>query len=268
VDLVYGDEGGSAAEEADRCVVIVAQDRAPAGCRQPAASSLAQLPGDRQSELRAVAARLLEVMPEDLVDLDELTGTPLEPERELLVEVRACRLGQRVVRGIPDQEMAEAKGVLPRQQRARRTDQLAPDERGEPRADVRLLGIERLHRSAMEDLALDRTALEHPSLGVCELVEAGLEERPEGGRDVGLALLRRHREHLGQEERVAAGRLRDSHAELGWQLLADQVVPVIRRERFQAEGLRPFITSRQQLGPARAEQEDRPARREQRGRLD
>ena len=43
-------------------------------------------------ELGAVAAGLLEVVAEDLVQLDEVGSVLLQPEREALVEVRACPL--------------------------------------------------------------------------------------------------------------------------------------------------------------------------------
>src|SRR5438477_5155890 len=49
--------------------------------------------------------------------------------------------------------------------------------------------------------------LEHAPLGRLELVQARGEQRPQGGRDNHLALrLARHRQHLLDEERVAARR--------------------------------------------------------------
>jgi hypothetical protein len=48
--------------------------------------------GRRHAELSPVAPRLLEVVTEDLVQLDEGRGVLLQPEREALVQLRARRL--------------------------------------------------------------------------------------------------------------------------------------------------------------------------------
>ena len=60
---------------------------------------------------------------------------------------------------------------------------------------------------------LDRAALEHAPLAGVELVEAGGEQRPQARRhlDPG-SRLGGHRQHLGDEERVAAGQRRSSRA--------------------------------------------------------
>ena len=60
-------------------------------------------------ELGAVAAGLLEVVAEDLVQLDQLGAVLLQPGCEALVEVGAGRFRQRVVGGVADQQVAEAE---------------------------------------------------------------------------------------------------------------------------------------------------------------
>ena len=201
-------------------------------------------------------------MAQDLVELDEIGGPLLEPVREPLVQLGPHRLREGVIRGVPDQEMPEAKGVVPRQQRPSGPDQLPADERGEPRADMCFLGVERLHGTAVEDLAFHRAPLQHPPLGAGELVEPGLEKCPQGRGHVHLAALRRHREHLRQEERIAAGRLCHPAAELWRKLVADQHVHLVRGQRLEPQRDRPLAASREQVGPTRAEEQDRPARRE------
>ena len=63
---------------------------------------------------------------------------------------------------------------------------------------------ERLHGATVENLALDRPAFEHSALGVIELIETHREQRPQRGRHLDLGALGRDRQHLGDEERVAA----------------------------------------------------------------
>ena len=59
------------------------------------------------------------------------------------------------VGGVTDQEMAEAEAVLPNELPSIGADQLAPHERRQPRRHLSLLGCQRLHGAAVEDLALD-----------------------------------------------------------------------------------------------------------------
>ena len=66
----------------------------------------------------------------------------------------------------------------------------------------------------MEDLALDGAALEHVALVGLELVEPCREQRLQGGRDDDVAVgPDGHREHLPDEERVAAGGVGDPLAQ-------------------------------------------------------
>ncbi len=66
---------------------------------------------------------------EDLVELDEIDATRLEPRGEALVQVGARCLRQRLVGRVADQQVAEAVPVLPHQLRAFRTDEVLANER-------------------------------------------------------------------------------------------------------------------------------------------
>jgi hypothetical protein len=102
--------------------------------RRPAREPLARaqrqpLVGD--AELRLVHRGLLEVVAEDFVELDQRRAVSLEPLGKALVQLRACRLRQRVIRGVSDQEVAEAERVVRGDLRGVRTDQALADERDE-----------------------------------------------------------------------------------------------------------------------------------------
>ena len=215
VDLGRGDERGGALEQAHGGAVVLAELRPVAAGGQAAPRRRGQHVVVGQPELGAVAAGLLEVVAEDLVQLDELGPVLLQPGGEALVEVGAGRLGQRLVGGVADQQVAEAEAVLARELRPVRPDQLLADERGQARGDLGLLGRECLHGAAVEDLALDRAALEHAPLARLELVEPGREQRLQRRRDDDLALrLSGHRDHLLDEERVAARGASDPRAQV------------------------------------------------------
>ena len=116
-------------------------------------------------ELGAVAVRLLEVVADDLVELDELTVT-LEPARKPLVQLGPRLLGQSVVRGVADQEVTETEGLVLRARRALRPDQLLANERQQVPWDSRSHRIvrEHLHRGAVEHLSLDGAAADDLAL--------------------------------------------------------------------------------------------------------
>ena len=63
-------------------------------------------------ELGAVAERLLEVVAEQLVELDELGAVLLEPVGEALVQLCPLRFRQGLVGGVAHEEMAEAERVV------------------------------------------------------------------------------------------------------------------------------------------------------------
>ena len=223
--------------------------------RLPAAARRERSPfreaGIGLSELGRVAGRLLEVVADDLVALDEDVAVLVEPVGEPGMQVGADRLGECVVGGVADQQVTEAIAVVARELSAVGTHELAPHECGEPGRDLRLLGSERLHAAAVEDLALDGAALEHPALGLVELVEAGRQQRLQRGRHVDVAILGRHREHLRDEERVAARRAGDPLAQLARDGVADQRVRLLRGERLEAQRPGPARTplERARAGP-------------------
>ena len=121
----------------------------------------------------------------------------------------------------------------------------------------------------MEDLPLDRTPLEHAPLGRLELIQARREQRLQRGRDDHLAVrLAGHRQHLLDEERVAARRASDPLAQLAGDPLRDQLVDVLVAQGLEPERHRPGGAALGELRPRHAEQQDRCARGEERDVLD
>ena len=144
----------------------------------------------------------------------------------------------------------------------------AAHEPGEPGRDLRLLGSKRLHGAAVEDLALNGAALEHPALRLVELVEAHHQQRLQRRRHLDLGVVGGHREHLRDEQRVAARRVRDPLAQLARDGVADQYVGLLRGQRLQPQRRRPARAPLHQLGPSHAQQQKWRAGREQRHGLD
>ena len=206
--------------------VVEAVARTPAGSGEPRRGPFGQA-GIGLSELALVAGRLLEVVADDLVALDEGVAVLVEPVGEAGMQIGADRLGKRVVGGVADQQVAEAVAVVAGNQSTVGTHELAPDECGEPGRDLRLLGSERLHAAAVEDLAFDGAALEHPALGLVELVEPRREQSLQRRRYVDVSVLGRHREHLRDEQRVAARGAGDPLAQLMRDRVADQRVRLL-----------------------------------------
>ena len=101
------------------------------------------------------------------------------------MELGSHLLGNRLVGGIPDEQVAEAVRDLAREEGLVRSDQLLAHEgaqEGGNRGIERLVG-ERLHRAAVEHLALDGSALDHRPLVAGEAIEASGEQRVDSGRD-------------------------------------------------------------------------------------
>ncbi len=98
-------------KQPDRGAPVVARDRALAGCREALACALSEA-RLRLSELRLVARCLLEVVAEYLIELDEILSTLFQPIRITLMELCTRCLGQSVVGGVADQQVAEAESVL------------------------------------------------------------------------------------------------------------------------------------------------------------
>src|ERR671925_263182 len=115
---------------------IVSTERSIAAGSQVPSRLVRQSAFDRRSERDAAPARLFEVIANDLVQLDEPGRARRQPPREALMQLRAGRLRQRVVRGIPDQQVAEAEGVVAGEHGPFRPNQLLPDETREARRDL------------------------------------------------------------------------------------------------------------------------------------
>ena len=248
--------------------VVAAPGCAAAGGREPLAGAVGQ-GRVGLSELLLVAGGLLEVVAEDLVQLDQLLCALLQPGGEALVQLRPGGFGEGVVGGVADQQVAEAEAVLACELRLVGSDQLPADERGQAWRHLRLLRCERLHGAAVEDLALDRAPLEHPPLARVELVEAGGEQRPQARRhlDPG-SRLGGHRQHLTDEERVAAGRSGDPHPQLLRHSRSDQAGRLLAAERLQPHRHRPGGAALEQLRAGDADDQQRSAAGEQHDMLD
>jgi hypothetical protein len=259
-------------QQASGRVLVGAPQRALARGGQPHRTSCRQAVVVA-AELAPVEHRLLEVVADDLVLLDEV-HVLLDPEREALVQIGARLLRQRIVGSVADQEVTEAERVVSRHRRGLGPDQLGADQLREvavePRANA--LGRELRDRQAVEDLTLDGPALDHRPLVGRQLVESCLEERVDRGRDddvgVGASPVAEHEQHLLDEERVPLRRIEDARpgrvVEVG---AAEQVVDQRRglgaAERLEQQRRRvrlpaaPGGTELEQLGTRDAEQEDR-----------
>src|SRR4029078_10207469 len=115
-------------------------------------------------ELFFEASRLLEVVPEHLVELDEAAPVLVEPGRVSLVELGPPCSRPRFVGGIPAEEVTEAERLLAREERGVGTDQLLPHECGQAGCRFGLIRVEGSNRSLVKRPALDRAALEDVSL--------------------------------------------------------------------------------------------------------
>ena len=107
-------------------------------------------------------------------------------------------------------------------------------------------------RSAVEDLTLDRTALQGRPLDLAEVIEPGGEERVERRRQlVRGAVLGQQRGQLFEKERVAAGPLDNRDGELALPRQAGGELDRGRvAERLQRDDRRPVRVRLDELGPA------------------
>ena len=196
----------------------------------------------------------------------------LEPVGEALVQLGARRLRERVVGGVADQEVAEAER-RPRPAscgRSGRTSSLRTSaaSRG---VTSRLLRRERLHGAAVEELALDRAALEHPALGLVELVEPRRQQRLERRRHLDLAAVRVGRARPSPSRRAGCRRRRGRSARAARPATASPTSASASSagERLEPQR-RPASAGRRSSSSGRAMQseQERRAGREQRDVLD
>jgi hypothetical protein len=187
-------------------------------------------------------------------------------------------LGKGLVGCIADQEVAEPEGILARELRLVRADELLANERHEASRQLGPVGSERLDGSAVEDPALDCTALEHVPLGHVELVEPGCEQCLDRWRhrELRASRIAHERHHLLDEERVALGRIRDLRPQLVVRgaKRVEQTVRLVTRQRLEQDGRRvqlspaPALAPVEQLGARHAEHEEGRVPREVRDVLD
>ena len=161
--VVRREERHGARQEADTGVDVLSGERPPACLRKALGRAGAEL-RISPAELFGVAMGLLEVVADDLVALDEVRPALLEPDGEALVQLGAGRLRQRVVRGVADEEVPEAVGVLAGNRCAFGADEVLANEHRQMCVRVTLRRRKRDDRAAVELLALDRAAFEHHTL--------------------------------------------------------------------------------------------------------
>ena len=211
---------------------------------------------------------------DDLVELNQLGRVLLEPVGEALVELGAGRLRKRLVGGVTDQEVAKTECVVAGEQGLLGANEILADERHQPAVDLSFLRRQRNHRAAVEHMTLNGASLQHTALGIVELVEPRREQRLNGrrngdlSRSVPVAAVGEHREHLADEERVAAGCLEDPLAQPRVDLRAggeplDQLLRLVRRERLEQDvggvelAASPGRPAVEQFRTRHAEQQDR-----------
>ena len=154
-----------------------------------------------------VARRLLEVVAERSRPARRGSRRAPRASREALVQLGAGRLRQGLVGGVADQEVAEAERVLARKLWPVGTDELAADERRQPRRDLpfppaRAPGRRRRWKSSPSTAPRSSTFRSGSSSWSSRAAEQRAQRRrtPRPRHRSGC-----HRDHLRQEERVAAG---------------------------------------------------------------
>jgi hypothetical protein len=266
--VTLGQQVGRAPEQGAGRGGVAALERPPPCLRQ-------QTPGPQRErprmlvfrpELDSVSVGLLEVVPEDLAGR-VAAERRLQPIPEALVQVGPEPLRDRIVRGVPDQDVAEAEAVVARKRRPVGPDQLLPDERQQMRVDPRprLLGKQLDDGASVEQPPFDRRPFDHCSLLGLEPVDPRGEQRLDRRRDLQLAVfaLRLHRDELLHEERVPLGGLDNPGLGVGGKLvqLLDQRLRLFARKRLERDQRRvrpwrrPDRAPLEEVGPSDTEQE-------------
>ena len=205
---------------------------------------------------------------------------------EGFVERGSLRLGDRLVGGIPEQDVAEPEPVRAAEIGGHRPKDVLQQQAAEVVLDATraLAGDERAHRRAVEHLAHDRRGLHDPPLLGRESVQARGEQGRDRGRDLHVREVGRgdplavlldqdgvvdeHRQHLLDEQRVPVGGRADALADLGRERrvpeqVLDQRVRLGFGERFEVDAGRvalapaPARAVLQELGARHADEEDR-----------
>jgi hypothetical protein len=182
--------------------------------------------------------------------------------------------------------VVEAERLLAGDHRAVRPEELLADQRTDQAGCLaaKVLGEQVPNRAGVELLADHGGAFDRAALVVGQAFETGGEERGDGGRDRDRAEIARrdpravlpdqhpvvdqHREHLLDEERVAAGRLGQPVRRLGRQTGAAEQVRDQFGRRLRVEGLEeqrrgvqfaaaPFRPSVEELRASGAHEHDR-----------
>ena len=127
--IIGWEQRSRARDEVHRRGGVAAEKRAPAGGAEPQRRASPEL-SIGLAEVRQVAERLLEVVADDLFVLGEATADLLlEPCGVPLVQGCPCPLRDRVVRGVADEQMAEAEASLTGEDRRLEPDEVLADER-------------------------------------------------------------------------------------------------------------------------------------------
>src|SRR5439155_4738932 len=108
-----------------------------------------------------VTVGLLVVIADELVALDEAGALLREPGGEAFVEVGARPLREALVRGVADQDVPKARGLLAGKLGPVGAQQLLPDEGADPAVEILLVRERRAQEAVVEDLPFDRRSLEH-----------------------------------------------------------------------------------------------------------
>ena len=209
--------------------------------------------------------------------VDALAELLLEPARVLLVQSGAELLRHRVVRGVADQDVAEAKAVVGGEEGAIGAEELLANEAQEMHADAfpHVDGEELRDRAAVEQPPFDGCSREYVPLLLVQPVDPGRQERLDRRRDDEFLVrsFRLHGEDVLDEERVPLGCRDDPLARVVAQVslafeVPDQPLRLVVRQRLERneDRVRPRRGPRwpdvEQVRPREAEQEDRGASRE------
>ena len=234
-------EVGGTLEQAPRCPDVVARVRLPPRLGEVGARTYRQV-GPFEAELRAVAHCLFEVVPDDLVELDQ-SAAPLQPGGESSWSSARVAFGSASYAASRISRWRNRYASSPAS--VARSGRISSLRTRPTRFRVDIVAAVRCqlaHGPAMEHLALDRAALDHRTLVGAEPVEAGLQQRLDRGRHLDASTLAARarpspRRTTGCRSDVASTRSRDLRREPVTELA--RAAPRIRRsQRLEQHGRR------------------------------